>query len=87
MKRPDNLIGRIRYYGLTLAEIAAQCAEQGIPMFYEIDIRLRNMTVYFGGLGSVQQSYSAEIMNENQLNRFEANIYAEMTIRGEEETA
>jgi hypothetical protein len=87
MKRPDNLIGRIRYYGLTLAEIAAQCAEQGIPMFYEIDIRLRNMTVYFGSLGDLKQSYTAELMNNQELNRFEANIYAEMTIRGEEEPA
>jgi len=87
MKRPENLIGRIRYYGLTLAEIAAQCAEQSIPMFYEIDIRLRNMTVYFGSLGDIKRSYTAELMNNQELNRFEANIYAEMTIRGEEETA
>lgn len=78
MKRPINIEGQIRYFGIGLAEVAATCYSKAIKFEFEIDTKPSIPMVY---ANFYDRSYKVELGSSNGiLNQFEANLEAEMEV-------
>lgn len=80
MKRPKSIEGRIRYYGIAMAEAAIRAEQKGKQMSFEI-YKLRSIQVMFTEGTTV--IYEAPLDNDQLLNQFEANLEAHIEV-GEE---
>ena len=83
MKRPKSIEGRIRYYGIAMAEVLVQAHKAGIQMRYECSAKHLTVEVWFFDTEKpVVHIASLELTSD--LDRFEANLEAEMIKRGAE---
>jgi hypothetical protein len=80
MKRPETIVGQIRYFGLALSEMAAECYEKGIAFYWEINGKHEKPIVQVRfGKHEWEKVYNVQLgCNRVILNSFEANIEAEM---------
>ena len=86
MKRPKSIEGRIRYYGIALAELAAQAHLAGAHMAYHVTTKGNDhhlISVHLGDFAGQGYEVLATMLDadDNYLDYFERRLEEETTAR------